>query len=437
MVQKKFIPLILAGFAFLLLLVSFAPNSSWFLWTKLLLIVLFCAVFYWLLAQDGVSVMERTEIDVPAQQEPEENLLRLQNLDDERAIEALFEEYLKTALPLIQQVLVADTVVFAFANYARRRFHLRHWVSRFPDQIVAQKQLEMENNLMTLILKHRKGVVEPDLPDNSRLLPYYKPELDEKPCSFLGAPVYFNNHIVGLLCCDSRAKQSFSEEDLTLLEQMAALFSLQLAASNKLYEYEAENWISSVLYRFSREVLAIRDEEELVRFVGRFSKEVFRANRVAVCERTPEGEARIAFLGGDFPQLSEGQVFPLTEGIVGWVFRKNQSLRVEDFSSRDHYIARFHTRETPARAYRSLLTVPVQVGKTVHYVILLENFAPGSFQEMHKQVLETMANLVALVRQKLAGSARRAGGRKGVGEAGESHTQLNLKFDTLEPDREN
>lgn len=369
-------------------------------------------------------------------QGPEENLLRLQNLDNEQAIEALFEEYLKTALPLIQQVLVADTVAFVFVNYPRRRFHLRHWVSKYPQAVVNNKHLPMENNLLTLILKNRKGVVEPDLPDNFRLLPYYRQELETKPRSFLGAPVYFNNHIVGLLCCDSRARESFGEDDLKILQQMAALISLQLAASNKLYEYEAENWISSVLYRFSREVLAVQDEEELVRFVGRFCKEVFKANRVAVCQRTPQGKARIVFLGGDFPQLSEGQEFPLTEGIVGWVFRKNQSLRVEDFASRDHYIARFHASEEPARAYRSLLTVPVTVGKTVQNVILLESFAPGSFQEMHKQVLETMANLVALVRQKLHSAARRSAARKAAGEAGEDQAQLNLEFGAMGMDRE-
>ncbi|NIU01249.1 MAG: GAF domain-containing protein, partial [Nitrosopumilaceae archaeon] len=82
------------------------------------------------------------------------------------------------------------------------------------------------------------------------------------------------------------------------------------------------------------------------------------------------------------------------------VFRKNQSLMVDDFAAKENYVPRFHMQEAPDLHYRSFLSVPVSHKGNVRATIALESFKSNQFKEQSKQILETMAYQISSFLEK-------------------------------------
>jgi diguanylate cyclase (GGDEF)-like protein len=80
---------------------------------------------------------------------------------------------------------------------------------------------------------------------------------------------------------------------------------------------------------------------------------------------------------------------------MGWVFRKNQSLMVEDFAEKENYVPRFFMEEAPELQYRSLLSVPVSFDGNVRATISMECFKSNQFKNQTKKILETIAYQIA------------------------------------------
>ena len=378
------------------------PNSTIFLAIKIFLVITAFVFFYFY--QDRFVFNQN---DFSSEDEDENLTDNFSDITDEplqiesdRDVEKSFDSFLSTISPLIKNTLVADSVVLFFVNFSKKKFYVRFKVTDFEDHFTRESFIELDRGLPAVIFKNKSSLIENHLPNSENLIPYYSHK-ESNARSFLGVPVYYKQQVVGVLCVDSSAEEAFSNDDLKILTMFSQLIKLQLISSNKLYEYETENWIAKILYDFSKEVLEFQSSPELWKYLGEFLKRVFNADRVIISERTSDIKGKISFINQGTSALKVGQEFPLSEGIMGWVFRKNQSLMVEDFAEKENYVPRFFMEESPELQYRSLLSVPVSSYGIVQATISMECFKNNQFKDQTKKILETMAYQIASFLEKV------------------------------------
>lgn len=395
----------IAGIIFLIsaFLISFLPNSAIFLAIKIFLVITAFVIFYFYQERFVLSKNDFSSEDETSDQ----NDLDFSNIVDEplqidsdRDVEKIFDSFLGTILPLIKATVVADSVVLFLANFSKKKFYIRFKVTDFEDDFTKDNFIALDQGLPAIVFKNKSSLIENHLPDSENLIPYY---FQKEPAakSFLGVPVYYKQQVIGVLCLDSSAEESFSNEDLKILTMFSQLIKLQLISSNKLYEYETENWIAKILYDFSKEVLKFQSSTELWKFLGEFLKKVFGADRIIISERVDDLAARVSFMNQSTAALKIGMKFPLSEGIIGWVFRKNQSLMVEDFSEKENYVPRFHMEELQELQYRSFLSIPIACDENVRATISMECYKSNGFKDQTKKIMETMAYQIASFLEKI------------------------------------
>jgi diguanylate cyclase (GGDEF)-like protein len=395
---------ILSGIIFLIsaFLISFLPNSTIFLAIKILLIITAFVFFYFY--QDRFVFNQSEYSSEDEDKDLMDNITEIVDeplqIESDRDVEKIFDSFLATISPLIKTTLVADSVVLFLMNFSKKKFYIRYKVTDFEDQFTRESFVELDQGLPAVVFKNKSSLIENHLPDSENLIPYYSHKVPPAK-SFLGVPVYYKQQVIGVLCVDSSAEESFSNDDLKIITMFSQLIKLQLVSSNKLYEYETENWIAKILYDFSKEVLQFQSSAELWKFLGEFLRKNFGADRIIISERMGKTTGKISFINQGTPALKVGQEFPLNEGIIGWVFRKDQSLMVDDFAEKENYVPRFYMHESPEMQYRSLLSVPVSRDENVRAAISLECFKSNQFKNQTKKILETMAYQIASFLEKI------------------------------------
>lgn len=396
----------ISGFAALFILcglLAFLPNSLLFVLLKgALLFGGLGGVWRWSDYLTGAELPAVEDKEDSSSREKEEN--SLQNwlkIEDDRDIEVIFNSFLGSIIPLLRKTMVAETVVLLLANFSKKKFYLRYRDSQHKESLAKEQFLDFNLGLPALILKNKNSIIENHLPDNENIIPYYK-EGTIQPNSFLGTPVYYEQHAIGVLCADSSVEEAFSNEDLEIMQLVSQLISIQLASSNKLYEYETENWIAGILYDFSKNLALMKTRKDLWEFCGPILRTNFSADRVFITLRKNDESAQVVSVTGENRGVKIGQNFPLSEGLIGWVLRKNQSLLVDDLARQTNYIPRLQLNELQSREFRSLLAVPICEGKEVTGALCLESFRPQGFKAQHKKILETIAYQVGGFLEKSA-----------------------------------
>lgn len=404
MSKHQLLLVIAAVSLFVVFLIGFLPNSPVFIGIKLLfLFILLWGVFFYsrvILALAEEEESEEVEETRPQRMPTSENPEDYFKIRSSQNVEEYFRQFLETIFPLIKQTLVCNTVVLLMVNFYKKQFYIRYKLTDFEAQFTRESFLDLKQGLLAFILKDKKPLLENHLPDSERLLPYYAaPRIPAR--AFAGAPLYYKDLLVGILCVDSEVEESFGEEDLAILSDFSRLIAVQLACSNKLYEYETENWTTRLLYDFSKGILPIQTAGDLWPYLNRSLKTVLEADRMIVSERASPNSGRIIYLAGAAASLAVGQEFPDHEGLIGWVLRKKQALLVEDFAAKENYIPRFFLQEKHTPEFKSLLAVPVIRNDVTDLVLSLESLKPNAFSEEHKQILETMAYQIAAFLDKV------------------------------------
>ena len=383
--------LIIISWVVLLFLVSLFPQTILLTILKILIFFAVVSLLFLMYQRNWGEELDEEDDLLESEEEIEQDWLKIENDQD---VEDLFQKFIEDTLQLVKKVLVANSVVLLFANYQKKIFTIRHRITDFQEQFIGQNHFSLDKGLPSLVLKNRTPLIENHLPEGPEILPYYKKE--ENPSkSFAAVPIYYKDYIIGVLCADSGIEESFSNDDLTILNHFGNLIKLQLFGSNKLYEYESENWLANILFEISQELNRVQSVGELWNYLLKKVPDVINCERVSISKKISDKQGEIIDLAGGTGNLKSGRTFDLKEGIVGWVMRKNQPLLVEDFSHKENYVPRFSSNETPAQNYLSLLALPIANNQHIIGVLCMESYRPRNFKEQHKRIMQTICNQAA------------------------------------------
>jgi transcriptional regulator with GAF, ATPase, and Fis domain len=373
-------------------ILALLPHSTAWIIIKILYFLAFISYLY-LQFHYFSELGEHDKMDDEENKNLEEGQDWLQ-IENDQDVEDLFQKFLDNTLHLIKKILVSDTVALLFANFKKKEFILRHVVTSHESLLNPQKYFDILSGLPSIVLRNRTSLIENHLPEATEILPYYKNGKTPSN-SFAAVPIYFKNLIIGVLCVDSNVEEAYSNEDLEILKNFGNLISVNLFGSNKLYEYESENWLANTFFEISQEINQIQTVKNLWKYLSKKIPDVLSCDRLSISRKINDKLGEILILEGGTGNLKVGKQFQLNEGMVGWVLRKNQSLLVEDFSSKENYVPRFATDEIPAKEYMSLLATPIANKREIIAAVCLESYRAKNFKEQQKRILQTVCNQAA------------------------------------------
>jgi len=149
-----------------------------------------------------------------------------------------------------------------------------------------------------------------------------------------------------------------------------------------------------VLYRITRELGTKASTAGLYDDLLGLTRELIRYDYAAILRLEPEGLALKAQAGHVSCPYSVGTSIPTQEGVTGWVARHGRSQLLADVNEDDRFI---HGSDPMG----SELAVPIQTGGVILGVLNLENRRTQAFDDEDRELLETLADQLAVAIRNL------------------------------------
>jgi GAF domain-containing protein len=183
-------------------------------------------------------------------------------------------------------------------------------------------RIQEGKGLVGWISRTRDPILVPNFDQRQNYLGYYEDNEEQTIKAFMGCALAGGG---GVVCVDSKRQYSFSEKDQKILHLFSGLLSQVQAGIRGRREreaavayYEALRAVYTLRRQYSRWADFLRHFLDLMAVTTGFTYCV-------LCTRDPDGRS-YSVEGESLPLLlkkdSPAPSFPMTHGVVGWVFRK-------------------------------------------------------------------------------------------------------------------
>lgn len=319
-----------------------------------------------------------------------------------------FELLLNDLLQKVKKVLDAKTVGVFLLSLEDHTLFLKAGFSDSPNFYLGSR-IPLAGNLPGTVVKREVTLMENTIPENSPAINYYAEE--EITGSFLGVPLIIDKEIIGVLVTDSVEENKFSEKEKHLFETFSRVIEKLIVNFEELKDTNRKFLFYSGLYEVSLDLSSQFKEQDVIFKFLEIVKKVFNYDRLAISFCKPDSdEAEIAYLDYSDSSLKEEEIFPvktvfkISEGLNGYVLRKNEGLVVadlrknskveSDFIESDgikelNFHPRYQSNEETSCGYRSFLAVPFDTIDKAG-IITIESKQPFFFNKENKEILKKL-----------------------------------------------
>ncbi|MGB9773955.1 MAG: sensor domain-containing diguanylate cyclase [Bacteroidota bacterium] len=311
-----------------------------------------------------------------------------------------FDFLLGKVLNIAKEVLFAHTVVFAWANFDKHRMVIEA-KSTNAANFTPNKRFPMESDLVSQIAASGKPqIVSRIEPTNERdLIAYYSEKEYVK--SFVGAPVFFGQRLVGVLAADSKAEDAFGIETLSLLAHFTKLLSVLIKSYTDKYDLQLESRGFAAIARMHERLVAPVTPAVVAEMFIDEALSLTDAERVSVTLFDDDRQAwrviRAKHRGSQTDAIENLEV-DLNASVVGESIRTNTPRLVRDISAVQ--VIRYSKGEPPLPA-GSFLVVPLTSLQRGYGAIALESTTPHGLNARDEHLFSRLAGVVANVLEVL------------------------------------
>jgi signal transduction histidine kinase/CheY-like chemotaxis protein len=263
-----------------------------------------------------------------------------------------------------------------------------------------------KNQFAVWCIDNRKPIRINDVEaESSKYIPHYKHggmTLDDgtkaqPPGSMVYLPLVAADRVLGVLSIQSFKRNAYTEQHLSLLENLAAYTTIALDNANAYLkinqqEHEVRERAAELvtINRISQALVAQLDKDRLIQFVGEEVRELFHAPIAYVCllDRTS--------MTLEFPYTfgESAQPRPYGVGLTSQIIRSGEPLLINEDMNRKRATLGI---EQVGRSSASYLGVPISSGGQVIGVISVQSVdQEGRFTEADQRLLTTIATAVGV-----------------------------------------
>jgi len=234
-------------------------------------------------------------------------------------------------------------------------------------------------------LSHQEPVIVPDVNADSR---YHGSRNSVR--SFIAIPILGRKGSLGVMGVESLKLAAFGDDDVEVLSALASQLSIAIAAVQR------RNALNRI-YAFGQRVATASAVDQVVSSTLDFLINQFDFEHSELFLRDAKGNLAIEDVRGPYKHTGvvRGWTLPTGRGIIGWVARNKRGVLVEDVAGDPRYYESFP--ET-----RSELAIPVLASNKLLGVLNIESPYPAFFDNEDRQLLEVIANHLAIALSNLA-----------------------------------
>lgn len=233
--------------------------------------------------------------------------------------------------------------------------------------------LQDGQGLVGWIMRNQSPLLVPNFDQRNSFLGYYNDQEEQNIKAFMGCALPGGR---GALCVDSKRQYSFSEKDQKMLHLFAELLA-------DIYDSTRESGAQSAALRYYSALRLIyvlrREHSRWSEFLHSFLDIVSKASAyeyAALCTLGPD-DVYFNVEGENYPLLctsKQPENYPLSSGMVGWVFRNGTSLSSGGPDGAPEAPLLGHGSSTPS--FQSILTIPLIIQRKVRGVLCLASESP-------------------------------------------------------------
>lgn len=251
--------------------------------------------------------------------------------------------------------------------------------------------------LIGWIIRNHSPLLVPNFDQRRNSLGYYKGNEEQNIKAFMGCSLPGGR---GALCVDSKRQYSFSEKDQKMLQLFA-----ELLADVYDSERQADSQSTALRYYAALRLIYVlrREHSRWSDFLHSFLDIVSKASGyeyAALCTLGPDG-GYFNIEGENYPLLctDRQEDYPLSSGMVGWVFRNGTPLSSGGPDGAPE--APLLGRGASLPNFQSLLAIPLIIQRKVRGVLCLASEAPVDIGSEVQEFARMSAEHLALFLENL------------------------------------
>jgi diguanylate cyclase (GGDEF)-like protein len=309
-----------------------------------------------------------------------------------------FNFLLHKILQVVKEVVFANSVVFFWANREKRQMVMEARVSDNLNNITLRR-FTMSHDLVSRVAEQGKPELLNEVNPRSEqeLLAYYNSQTGIK--SFVGVPVYFTKanpeHSpglpVGVIAVDSRAKDAFGPETLTLLGQFTKLISTLIKSYTDKYDLLLD---SELLHSIRKLQEKVRNDFSLGTIINQLSEETSKLIRwdhisiVLYDEKRHACVVKKVLNRAPEEYIAHEQAIDFPDSVVGQVIKSNSHQKIDDLEQQT--IPRYQVTERVPRK-GSFVAVPISSLNKCYGSLNVESGDTHNFSRQDIEVLYRLA----------------------------------------------
>ncbi len=273
---------------------------------------------------------------------------------------------------------------------------LQTYLSDFEDSIDLNKEIKPGNSPLSFVLKEKIPLIIPKIKTSSRALGYYLKDLNIN--SILVLPIVHKKQLLGILVCDSKQENFFTEIHKEALAHSRDLIKGLIQNSSYSSKLINEAKESEILYEFIKTLSVPMDLNEIFNEIGIFFKKILRKDiennqplRIIGISLEKDKYYTIKYSDGSFDfdiSKLENRTYDIPEeGIIQNIIEFNKPV-CRNFNEDENIILNLENIEMNHRETKSFLALPLKFQKEMLGIFIMEYRQVELFSEYEIKLLE-------------------------------------------------
>lgn len=321
-----------------------------------------------------------------------------------------FKDSLTDVLTTIKTTFVSYSAMTYLWDQEKNLFLLKAWDAG-DAEVNENHALSPDDSPISKIVAEKQGWINGSDNEKSVFSGCFSKQVEIK--SILASPVLLEDEVAGIIVVCSLSEETYGSDDESLLRMFSGIVSKTVLNFNSIYEFETSSWLFSSFYEISKELNLELKFSEVLDMLMRIAHSIMEYDRISISLVEENGEsAKIIAVEGQEDEFTNDYVFPLDEGLNGWVIRRNKPILVSDLErGGEYFIPRYTKGEKSNYDLRSFLAAPIGFSNKCLGVISIESKKPNVYVERHENILVMLCNNIgaalerSIIYQKLESMA--------------------------------
>ncbi|MFC1562744.1 diguanylate cyclase [candidate division KSB1 bacterium] len=312
--------------------------------------------------------------------------------------EAYFKSHLNQLLFIVNSTFVGSCSVIYLVSQGKNTLVPKGKAAK-NDMDFSFKEIDINEKIINEIFEKRDIIKKDELSAEEITAIFDNGNVSIK--SSLGAPIFIENEIIGILAVFSDSRGAFSDEDKDLIRNFTNVISNTIINYNTIFESESSSLLFSSFYEISKGLNSNLKFDETIDMLINIVKKIFEYDRISLSLVEDNSLfASIKRVVGQVDEFEVGFRFPISEGLNGWVIRKNKPILVSNLEKGEYFIPRYFKREKSNYNLKSFISAPIGYYNKCLGVITIESRKANIYGERHENVLVMLANNIGVALER-------------------------------------